>query len=58
MNGCTKNARAGAAAARKTIRSYAKGFMKIKINDIYDGKYLKINEEMKIETMKEFKYLG
>ena len=29
-----------------------------KMKDIYDGKTLKVNEEMEIERTREFKYLG
>ena len=58
MSGCTKNARADAIAAGKSIRSFGKLVLKRKMTDIYDGKMLKVNEGMKIETTKEFKYLG
>ena len=58
MSGCTKNARADAAAAGKSIRAYTKLVWKRKMEEIYDGKTLKVNEGMKIETTKEFKYLG
>ena len=58
MIGCINIARANAAAEGKSIRSFGKLVWERKTEDIYDGKTLKINEGMKIETTKEFKYLG